>query len=675
MPSLALAFQVIRELGLRPVMLYALYHVGLRSGHFRRVLRGSQAFDAMPEQVFSLQPILELPDRNELVQVMGTAAQADLLAQAEEIVAGRVRLFGGQARRLNLVPPGELQHWTAYELGKVRVDAPHGDIKFIWEPCRFGWAIILGRAYHLTQDERFASAFWTNFETFTQHNPPFDGPNWVSAQEVALRLVALAFAGQVLAASENSTAPRMLQLGQAIACHAGRIPPTLVYARAQNNNHLLSEAAGLFTASLLLPHHPQAARWRKLGWKWFQRGIQKQVTPHGVFMQHSANYHRLMLQLALWMDALCRKQGLLLAELPRERLAAATRWSLALLDPVSGRTPNLGANDGASILPLTTLPFEDYRPVAQAAGAAFLKESPLPAGAWDEMRLWFGLKAETVGKPLSEEQSLKIETLTQALGVIRHPQKPQSWAYLRLAEFHDRPGHADLLHVDLWQEGVNLALDAGTYLYNAESPWDNALTRTQVHNTIVVDGQEQMRRVGRFLYLDWAQTQVISSELDQDGRLKKLSAQHNGYIRSGVIHQRMVSALDDGDWLVEDHLLEGQNTQGQGVAQHTLTLHWLLPDWPWWLENRIDGVDVYLDASQGRIQLSLAVETGRQPNGPLQVQVVRAGELLEGEGSVSPTWGWNSPRYGDKIPALAVRCSVISQLPVKFTSHWKFNKA
>jgi hypothetical protein len=467
----------------------------------------------------------------------------------------------------------------------------------------------------------------------------------------------------------------MLKLGRVIAQHAGRIPSTLVYARAQNNNHLLSEAAGLFTASLLLPYHPHSARWRELGWKWFQRGVQKQVSPDGVFMQHSANYHRLMLQLALWMDALCRKQGLVFSELTQERLAAAARWSLALLDPVSGRMPNLGANDGAYILPLTTLPFEDYRPVAQAAGAAFLKKSPLPAGVWDEMCLWFGLKTETVGKPLSEEHSIKLETLAQAIGVIHHPKKPQSWAYLRLAEFHDRPGHADLLHLDLWQEGVNLALDAGAYLYNAESPWDNALTRTQVHNTIVVDGQEQMRRVGRFLYLDWAHTQVISSELAQDDRLKKLSAQHNGYARLGVIHQRTLSALQDGGWLVEDHLFEGQKTQYQSVAQHTLTLQWLLPDWPWWLESRADGVDLYLDASLGRIQLSLAVETARQPNAPLQVQVVRAGELLEGEGIVSPTWGWNSPRYGDKIPALAVRCSVISQLPVSFTSRWIFNEA
>ncbi len=680
MPSLALAFQVVRELGLRPVVLYALYHVGLRSGHFRRVLRGSQAFDAMPEQFFSLQPILDLPDRNELAQVMGTEAQTDLLAQAEEIVAGRVRLFGGQPQPLNLIPPGELQHWTAYELGKVRVQAPHGDIKFIWEPCRFGWVFILGRAYHVTQDERYAAAFWTYFETFTRHNPPFQGPNWASAQEVALRLIALAFAGQVFTTSEHATASRMLQLGQVIAYHADRIPPTLLYARAQNNNHLLSEAAGLFTAGLVLPHHPHARRWRGLGWKWFQRGIQKQISDDGVYIQHSTNYHRLMLQLALWMNALCCQQGLALPETTQKQLAAATRWLLTLTDPVSGRVPNLGANDGAYILPLSIQSFEDFRPVVQTAGAAFLHELPMPKGAWDEMRLWVGLGANLTEDKLAiepeSELAAELAALERKIGIVRHPKNSNAWAYLRLADFRDRPSHADLLHMDLWHGGNNLALDAGTYLYNASHPWDNALTRTQVHNTVLVDEQEQMRRVGRFLYLDWANTQVVSCEQATDGRLQKLAAQHAGYARLGVIHRRTLSVQEAGDWLVEDYLFEKSGGLKSEDVQHTFCLQWLLPDYPWWLENRGDELNLNLDASTGQIQLSLSAKAGRPAAAAaLQVQVVRAGELLDGKGIVSETWGWYSPRYGDKIPALALRCVLESQLPVVFTSRWVFPDA
>ena len=59
--------------------------------------------------------------------------------------------------------------------------------------------------------------------------------------------------------------------------YAERIPPTLGYARAQNNNHLLSEAAALYTAAAVLPEHPGAARWRRLGWRWLQAGLDEQI--------------------------------------------------------------------------------------------------------------------------------------------------------------------------------------------------------------------------------------------------------------------------------------------------------------------------------------------------------------------------------------------------------------
>ncbi|MBC8497248.1 MAG: hypothetical protein H8D37_06265, partial [Chloroflexi bacterium] len=199
---------------------------------------------------------------------------SQLLAEADEIVAGRVRLFGGDPVPLVLTPPGELSHWTELEQGSKGVgkQGGRGDIKFIWEPARFGWAFTLGRAYYLSGDERYPKSFWRYFEIFQEANPVNMGPNWASAQEVALRLIAFVFAAQIFSNSPHSTTPCASQLANSIAHHAGRIPPTLIYARAQNNNHLLSEAAGLITASLALPNHPDSPRWSKLGWKWFTRG-------------------------------------------------------------------------------------------------------------------------------------------------------------------------------------------------------------------------------------------------------------------------------------------------------------------------------------------------------------------------------------------------------------------
>jgi len=66
--------------------------------------------------------------------------------------------------------------------------------------------------------------------------------------------------------------------------------------------------------------------------------------------------------------------------------------------------------------------------------------------------------------------------------------------------------------------GLNVAHDPGTYLYNAAPPWDNALAGSDVHNTVTVDGGDQMLRAGRFLYLDWAQAQVVQGEAAQPAK-------------------------------------------------------------------------------------------------------------------------------------------------------------
>jgi hypothetical protein len=46
--------------------------------------------------------------------------------------------------------------------------------------------------------------------------------------------------------------------------------------------------------------------------------------------------------------------------------------------------------------------------------------------------------------------------------------------------------------------------------------------------------------------------------------------------------------------------------------------------------------------------------------------MARAGELIYGGGLVQPTWGWVSPTYGLKVPALSVRFTAAGPLPIRF---------
>ncbi len=306
---------------------------------------------------------------------------------------------------------------------------------------------------------------------------------------------------------------------------------------------------------------------------------------------------------------------------------------------------------------MSPTPYGDFRPTVQAAARAFLRTG-LPAGEWDELSLWLGLPASK-------------HTAGSDVYATEHLRGKNSWAYLRASSFTSRLSHMDQLHFDLWWRGLNVAQDAGTYLYNAEAPWDNPLVATRVHNTVIVDGRDQMTRAGRFLVLDWVPAysrRVIESDENVLGRIM---AYHKGYRRLGIRHERTATVRTDGaeeHWEIKDHLIFSK------PGEHVLRLHWLLQDWEWKLENTGKGkeisekrAEIRLKSPEGWIKLCLQTEPlFSSPR--LQLSIVRAGELIYGRRDVLPFEGWASPTYGQRIPALSLAVEVTSDREFSFAS-------
>ncbi len=302
---------------------------------------------------------------------------------------------------------------------------------------------------------------------------------------------------------------------------------------------------------------------------------------------------------------------------------------------------------------MTVLPFDDYRPVLHAAARLFL-EYDLPHGPWDEMALWFGAQATGRGS-----MSLPRYVGDQIYG-------KTSWAYLRTAQFTSRPSHADQLHLDLWWRGMNVTPDAGTYLYNADSPWDNSLAAAWVHNTVTVNGKDQFTRAGRFLYLDWYNAYRISLSAEDPSVLQQVRGRTRA---GGNRHTRIVSVSEDDRWLVEDEILPLRMPWDK--KPRVFRLHWLLPDWKWNVENMGSGVLLRLESPQGPV--TLTVQTF-PPSSQATFSLARAGELLAGSGAPGPTRGWVSPLYGIKVPALSLAVEIKSKNEVKFSSEFIFPK-
>lgn len=634
--------KALKLLGVSRVAQFAKYQIGLRSGSFRLRTPSSSISKFLPDYVFTPHWFFQLPNPDDF-SILGKEFQASILSKGEEIIDGKYRPFGNDPQPLDLELRFPVAHWTFHENGKAVI--PVDDIKLIWEPARLGWAVDLAKAYYFSKDERYALKFSSLYQDFRNINPLNLGPNWQSAQEVALRLIALVLTAHQLRSSTSLDESFVLMLCKDIADHAERILPTISYAKAQDNNHLLSEAVGLYTAGLWLKDHPRASKWTSIGRNLFRTAVLGQIEEDGEYCQHSTNYHRMMLMLALWMRGMLLSETKDLEVEEYTQLRKATSWLLSCYDGVSGHAMNLGHNDGSFIIPLANGEYADYRPIIQASGLAFLRHKLLSDGAWNDLAIWLGL--------LSDSDKTSNESLAGSWHISRVG-NPSSWADLRARHYHSRPAHADQLHVDLWFKGHNVLLDAGTYLYNAQPPWTNALSSTLVHNTICVDGSDQMMRAGRFLWLDWAQAKILESSANC------IKAEHGGYLPSGIIHRRELKKVSERHWEISDEL----SAEGDINGLHEFILHWLVPDWSF----KLNSSQVELSAPFGRVVVD-TIFPG--PTDGKKFSLIKAGETIMGDFK-SPIMGWYSPTYNLKIPALSLVFLMKSLAPVSIKTIIKF---
>jgi hypothetical protein len=225
-----------------------------------------------------------------------------------------------------------------------------------------------------------------------------------------------------------------------------------------------------------------------------------------------------------------------------ERLSEATAWLRLLVDPLTGDAPNLGANDGSNLLPLTSADNRDFRPAVQLASILFQDASAYPDTTATAGHIrWLSV---TPSKVSVEPQRSKVFDY----GGYAVLKMGEATAVLRYPRFRFRPSHADALHVDLWVAGRNLLRDAGSFSYNADAELAAYFSGAQGHSTVQFDGREQMPRLGRFLWGDWLDTKSLSPIVESHDAINVAAAYED---RQGVTHLRELE-LRQGSLKVRD---------------------------------------------------------------------------------------------------------------------------
>ncbi|MDH4317523.1 MAG: heparinase II/III-family protein, partial [Desulfobulbaceae bacterium] len=413
-------------------------------------------------------------------------------------------------------------------------DSQVGDIKTVWEASRFDWVLAFAQR---VSSGKVAELHRLNdwLAGWCAQNTPYCGSNWKCGQEASIRVMHLAMAALILGQADEP-AKGLVDL---IKLHLQRIVPTISYAMAQDNNHGTSEAAALFIGGSWLERIgvEGGERWQRSGRKWLENRVARLVEPDGGFSQYSLNYHRVMLDTFSMVEVWRRHLGLPeFSGLFQSRAAAAARWLAAMVDPRSGDAPNLGANDGTCLLPLTDSDYRDYRPSVQLSMALFAgKRAYTDDGPWNAQLAWLDVAlpervAKSLGNQIFDDSGYAVLRRGEAMALLRYPR------------FRFRPSQADALHVDLWLGGDNLLRDAGTYSYNTDPEWLAYFPGTVSHNTVQFDDRDQMPRLSRFLFGDWLQTEGLQPLVENAEKTTFGAAYRDGH---GARHQRSVYLLDN----------------------------------------------------------------------------------------------------------------------------------
>ena len=327
------------------------------------------------------------------------------------------------------------------------------------------------------------------------------------------------------------------------------------------------------------------------------------------------------------------------------RLARVARrdGALARLPPrAPGTSPTEAspttATTTARSRPLSTCDFSDFRPRSSAS------RSP-SAASGSTCRAPGTKKAAWLLAPRRSTPSASPPPLGElrAHGLPCAPPR-RGFAALRCGDVPDRHGQIDMLHLDVWWRGLNVLVDGGTYLYSGERKWLDHFTRTASHNTVAVDGRDQMLHWRQFVPVP---TKARLLAFRDDGRVGLMASEHTGYARhpGGCVHRRAVLALGEDCVIVIDRVT------GQGT---TARLHWLAA--PFRIAHDVATMTLTLDTPRGllprgdppRRRTTARGRRGREGFDPA-AGLARAAVRGEGPGAVARrgmcVGGFCSPRF------------------------------
>ena len=573
------------------------------------------------------------------------------LLKAEEICRHRFYFLGEQFNFSDKIDwhyePINGQSWPKRFIGVDDFSVfKLGDIKYPWELNRHQYFSILGKAYWLSDDEKYAQEFTCQILSWIKNNQPEIGINWISSLELGIRIISWLIAFYFFKDSHYFQKNGCFEFLKSLYIQTNFLSKNLTPPfEVQQNNHSIGEAAALAIMGLMFPEFSEEEEWLRIGLDILTREIENQVYPDGVDYEQTTSYHRFVLDFYLFFIAIAQKNNFEVSSKITEKMEKMLEFIMYITKP-DGTIPMFGDADDGRGFKFTIRDDQDYSsPLAIGAVIFDRADFKWIAKQFDEEAFWFlgndGLN-EFNKMAATAPNCTSIAFSDGGYYIMR-----SDWSREALSLIVDcgfiglgpngigGHGHNDTLSFDLFAYGEAFILDSGTYTYLRSREWRDYFRKTSAHNTVVIDGQEIAELGGLFEIKNGAEPVIYGwrSTIDHDF----FDGAHYGYkkLLKPVEHRREILFVKPSYWVMRDVLT------GEGTHLFDLFFHFAS------LEARANENSKVVLAKGKRADLAVI-------------------PLSEANLEMSIEEEWLSPSYGIKTKSAVLKYTKMGRCPVEF---------
>jgi len=501
----------------------------------------------------------------------------DWLLTADQICEGQLCLLGQDVRLAQAgewhKDPLEACEWprTFYkQVSKIKPSVTV-DIKYVWEMNRHQYLIVLGKAYWISGDEKYAKKVCAIISSWISDNPYHSGVNWTSSLELAVRSISWIWAYFFCRGSQHMDAAFHFIFLKSIYEQGLHMEQHLSYYSSPYN-HLIGEAAGLHMIGSLFSQLKLGQAWEKLAWSILENNIDKQFFDDGMCVEQATFYHHFTLGFYLQAALLRKLNNKPVSEKILSGIEKALNVSMYLTQP-NGKLPAIGDIDNARSLYFNMEHSWDFRGFL-SLGAVLFNRSDFKrqsSGSYEEL-LW--LCDETMLTNFETMDSTYPLETSKALSSSGYYVMRSAWEkdshYLcfdcgvMAAGLHEdgvpsaAHGHADALSFELSVFGKPILVESGFNTYFGPLEWHRHFREEAAHNTIKMGKSRQAEYCGR---LTWKS--VIHPKLHYWRQADNLETVCGEIVYDKEMsHRREILSVSSKFWVLLDQLKSaGRNEQ------------------------------------------------------------------------------------------------------------------